>query len=134
MGKTAKRVAMGTVIAAAAGYVAGILTAPKSGRETRENIKTKAAQTKTQAEKQLKQLHTELGKVLDQAREQAETARGKAKVEIDAAMDKTRVVKEKARELLSALHEGDADDKDLRKAIDEANKTIAHLRAYLKKS
>lgn len=133
MGKTAKRVAIGTIIAAAAGYIAGILTAPKSGRETREDIKHKAVQTKTEAEKQLKQLHTELGKVLDQARSQAEAARGKAKVEIDAAMDKTRVVKEKARELLSALHEGDADDKDLRKAINEANATIAHLRTYLKK-
>ncbi len=133
MGKTAKRVAISTVFAAAAGYIAGILTAPKSGRETRTDIKDRAAATKLQAEKQLKQLHTELGKALDQARDQAVELKGKAKVEIDAAMDKTRVVKEKARELLSALHEGDADDKDLRKAIDEANATIANLRSYLKK-
>ena len=132
MGKTAKRVAVGTLVAAAAGYIAGILTAPKSGRETREDIKNKAAETKTQAEKQLKKLHTELGHVLDEAREQAESAKGKAKTEIDAAMDKTKVVNEIARELFSALHEGDSDDRDLRKAIDEANKTISHLRTFLK--
>ena len=133
MGKTAKRFALGTVIAAAAGYVAGILTAPKSGKETRKDIKDKTTQTITEAEKQLKKLHTELTKTLEQAKQQAETLKGKAREEMDMAMEKTKVVKEKARELLSAVHEGDADDKELRKAIDDANKSIEHLRKYLKK-
>lgn len=134
MGKTAKRLAVGTVVAAAAGYVAGILTAPKSGKETREDIKNKAAQTAAEAEKQLKKLHTELTNVIKQAQEQADTLKGKARDEIDDAIKKTNAAKEKARELLSALHEGDADDKDLRKAINEANKAIDHLRSYLKKA
>ncbi len=132
MGKTTK-MAVGTVIAAAAGYVAGILTAPKSGKETRKDIKDKAAQSVAELEKQLKQLHTELTKVLEQAKEQAKQVKGKAKEELDLAMEKTQQVKEKARDLLSALHEGNADDKELRKAIDDANKSIAHLRTYLKK-
>lgn len=133
MSKAAKRFALGTLFAAVAGYVAGILTAPKSGKETRKDIKEKTARSLAEAEKQLKQLHTELTKVLEQAKKEAETLKGKAKEEIDVAMEKTRQVKEKARELLSALHEGDADDKELRKAIDDANKSIAHLRSYLKK-
>jgi len=132
MGKTTK-VAVGTLVAAAAGYVAGILTAPKSGKETRKDIKDKTAKSVAELEKQLKKLHTELTKVLDQAKEQAKELKGKAREEIDTAMDKTKIVKEKARELLSAVHEGDADDKELRKAIDDANKSIAHLRTYLKK-
>jgi len=132
MGKTTK-VAVGTLVAAAAGYVAGILTAPKSGKETRKDIKDKTAKSVAELEKQLKKLHTELTKVLDQAKEQAKELKGKAREEMDSAMDKTKIVKEKARELLSAVHEGDADDKELRKAIDDANKSIAHLRTYLKK-
>ncbi len=132
MGKTTK-VAVGTLIAAAAGYVAGILTAPKSGKETRKDIKEKTAKSVAELEKQLKKLHTELTKVLDQAKEQAKELKGKAREDMDRAMDKTKIVKEKARELLSAVHEGDADDKELRKAIDDANKSIAHLRTYLKK-
>lgn len=132
MGK-AKQIALGTIVAAAAGYVAGILTAPKSGKETREDLKNKAVETKEQAEKQLKQIQTEIAKTMDEAKKEAETLKGKAREEIDVAMDKTRVVKEKANELLDALRNGNADDKDLRKAIDEANATIAHLRAYLKK-
>jgi len=132
MGKT-KQIAIGAVLAGAAGYVAGILTAPKSGKDTRTDLKNKAVETKAQAEKQLKQLQIELGSVLDQAKLQAETIKGKAKEDIDMAMDKTRIVKEKASELLDAIQNGHADDKDLRKAIDEANQTIAHLRTYLKK-
>ena len=134
MGKTAKKFAIGTLIAAAAGYLAGILTAPKSGRETREDIKSATQKSIAEAERQLKKLHTEMASVIKQAKEQGEALKGKAREEMDTAVEKTNVVKEKARELLSAVHEGSADDKDLRKAIDDANKAIAHLRTYLKKA
>ena len=134
MSKTAKKMVITTVVAAAAGYVAGILTAPKSGRETRQDIKDKAAKGMIEGEKQLKKLHTELNEVIDEAKSQALVVKGRAKEELDMAIEKTKIVKEKAREMLSAVHEeGDADDKDLRKAIDDANKSIAHLRTYLKK-
>jgi gas vesicle protein len=35
---TFKRVAIGSAVAAAAGYVAGVLTAPKSGKATRKDV------------------------------------------------------------------------------------------------
>lgn len=44
--------AFNTLIAAAAGFAAGILLAPKSGKETREDIKAKALDAKGEAEKQ----------------------------------------------------------------------------------
>jgi gas vesicle protein len=132
MGK-AKKFAFGTLLAAAAGYIAGILTAPKSGKETREDIKETAIKGKTEAEKQLKKLHTELNTVLGQAKDQADTLKGKAREDFEVAVQRTQAIKDKAREMLSAFHEGDADDKDLRKAIDDANKAIEHLRKYLTK-
>jgi len=133
MGKTVKRLAIWTTVIAGVSYVAGVLTAPKSGKQLRTDLKKRTFETKTQAERQLKTLHTELGKAIDEAKTQAETAKGKAKTQINGAMTKTVTVKEKARQLISALHEGDADDSELRKAIDEANEAIAHLRDYLKK-
>lgn len=133
MGKTAKKFAIGTIIAAAAGYVAGILTAPKSGKETRKDIKDTATKTVTEAEKQLKKLHTELNTVIGRAKDEASTIKGKAREDLDAAISKTYAVKEKAREVLSAVHEGKADDKELKKAIDEATKSIDHLKKYLAK-
>lgn len=40
--------ALNTLIAAAAGFAAGILLAPKSGEETRKEIRAKALETKSQ--------------------------------------------------------------------------------------
>lgn len=42
----ANKIALGAIIGAAVGVAAGILTAPKSGKETREDIKRKAEDAK----------------------------------------------------------------------------------------
>jgi gas vesicle protein len=134
MDKRTKKFAVGAMIAAAAGYVAGILTAPKSGKETRKDIKDGAAHAYTAAEKELKALHTELSKLMDQGRNRANEFKGTAQENMDKAMAAAKMAKDKARELLSAVHEGDADDKDLKKAIDEATKAVDHLKSFLKKA
>lgn len=133
MNKGAKRFAIGTVLAAAAGYVAGILTAPKSGKETRQDIKEATEHGIAEAEKQLKKLHTELNTLLGEAKTKVSELKGTAQEELDKAMGVAKTAKEKARELLSAVHEGDVDDKDLKKAVAEATKAVSHLKNFLKK-
>lgn len=133
MKKNTKRIAVGTVVAAAAGYVAGILTAPKSGKETRKDIKDTTVKGITIAEKELKQLHTELNDLLRKTKDQTDKLSGRAKEEFDSAVEASKQAKEKARVILSAIHEGDADDKDLKKAIGEAKKATEHLKSYLTK-
>lgn len=128
-----KKIALGAIIAGAVGYVAGVLTAPKSGKETRQDIKNKAGQLMAEAEKRLKALHTELSSLLAQARTKAEAVKGKARTELEKAMDTAAKAKEKAREMLSAAHEGTAEDKDLDQAVKEAAKAIDHLKTYLSK-
>lgn len=132
-GDIAKKVAIGAALSAVAGYVAGVLTAPKSGKETRDDIKTKANETYTAAEKELKKLHTELGDVLAETGERVAKLRGKSEKSLDDAVAKGKKAKEKAREVLSGLHDGDVEDKDLKKAIAEATKAVENLRNYLKK-
>lgn len=134
MKDSTKKFALGTVIAAAAGYVAGILTAPKSGKETRDDIKQAAETGITEAEKQLKRLHTELNATITDATAMAKDLQGRAQGDIRQATEAAQAVKEKARELLSAVHEGQADDKELKKAIKDAGKALDHLKAFLKKS
>jgi gas vesicle protein len=133
MNKSTKRFALGTLFAAVAGYLAGILTAPKSGKETRQDIKTAAEHGMAEAEKQLKKLHTQMNDLLKEAKTKVESLRGTAQKDLQMAIDKVTTAKEKARQLLSALHEGGAEDKDLKKAIGEANKAIDHLKTYLSK-
>ena len=130
---SAKKFAFGALIAAVAGYVTGILTAPKSGKETREDIKSATERGMAEAEKQLKKLHTQMNDLIAQGIEKAKELRGTAQKDLNLAIDKASAAKEKARDLLSALHEGGADDKDLKKAISEANQAIEHLKTYLSK-
>lgn len=133
MKKYAKKIALTTLAAAAAGYLVGILTAPKSGKETRQDIKDTAAKGYSEAEKQLKKLHTELNQTLDEAKVKVGTLNGKAREELDAAMTAAKQGKDKAREILSAVHEGEAEDKDLQKAVKEARASLDHLKKYLTK-
>ena len=127
------KLAIGAVIAAAAGYIAGLLTAPKSGKETREDIKRKANEAYVAAEKELKKLHTELSEKLTMANEKLAELKEKGGKKFDEAFDQAKRAKDKAREMLSSLHDGEAEDKDLQKAITEATKAVENLRSYLKK-
>ena len=133
MKDSTKKFALGTVVAAAAGFLAGILTAPQSGKETRQDIKDTTVKGMREAERQLKRLHTELNDVLTEATEKANKLTGQARDELDVATDKARKAKEAAREILSALHEGKAEDKELQKSIGEAKEAIDHLKNFLKK-
>lgn len=49
MAGTGNKFALGAVIGIAAGVIAGLLTAPKSGKETRADLKQKAAELKDKA-------------------------------------------------------------------------------------
>lgn len=133
MNKAFKRLAIGTAIAGAAGYIAGILTAPKSGKETRKDIKDTADKTISNAEKQLKKAHTELNELLDEAKKRGRDLQGKGKVQLDDVTEKANTAKEKLREVISAVREGEAEDKELQRALNDAQKALKHLRSYLKK-
>lgn len=133
MRKSTRNLTIGTLAAAVAGYAAGVLTAPKSGKETRKDISKAAIKAKTQAEKHLKQLHSELDELIKSSRVQSQKLGAKAKQELDKALHLATQAKQKAREMLSGFHNGEADDKDLQKAIDDATQAIAHLKKYIAK-
>lgn len=134
MSKDGRKVAVGALIAAGVGYAAGLLTAPKSGKDTRKDIQGAAAAAKAQAEKSLKGLHSELAELVETGKHKAKDVKDLARKDLEAAVTKGQHAKEKVREILSALHEGDADDKDLKKAVTEATKAVEHLKKYVGKT
>lgn len=133
MSKFTKRIALGAAIAGAAGYIAGLLTAPKSGKATRGDLADVASSSRSDIEKQLKSLHTELGNLVDDAKDRSGDLNGKADKELKNLVKKARDSKEKVRQVLSAVHEGEAQDKDLQKAISDAKHAVDHIRDYLHK-
>jgi gas vesicle protein len=131
--KNAQKLAVGSVIAAAAGYVAGVLTAPKSGKETRDDIKNAAAKGVNNAEAELKKLGKELDKSLDEAKVKGANASAKVKDELKELAKKAKDSSGKAGEVLSAVRKGEAKDEDLAKAVKQAKNALANLRKYLNK-
>lgn len=131
MGKRSN-LALGAAVVAGVGYVAGILTAPKSGKETRKDISKAATKARLEAEKKLKHVHSELGEVLKTANARIASGKLAAKGGLDKAIDIAVIARNKAREVLSAVHEGSAEDKELQKAIDDVNDALAHLKKFVK--
>lgn len=133
MRKRDRNVAVGTLIAAGIGYAAGVLTAPKSGRETRKDLQKAAVQAKKEAEKNFKGLHTELTKLISTSKKHGQKLAGAKKAEFDKVVESAQAAKKKVGEILSSIHEGEAEDKDLKKAVKEVNNAIDHLRKFIEK-
>lgn len=134
MGKKRNRLAIGVALAAGVGYVAGILTAPKSGKQTRKDIKTAAIKSRNEIEAKLKTLHSELGSQIKHVEKAITSAKGHAEAEMKEAVKKAMFAKEKAREVLSALHEGEAEDVDLDNAMKEIKTALTDLKKFVSKS
>lgn len=130
--KSTGKWAIGAAIAGVAGFVAGILTAPKSGKETREDIKHVATKAKSEAEKKLKTLHSELNSALADVKAKGEELSGKAKDEYNDIVEKAKGAKEKVREVLSTMHDGNPDDPELKKALGDAKDALKSLEKFLK--
>lgn len=136
MGKTSdtgKKIALGAAIAGVAGYVAGVLTAPKSGKETRQDIKNTANKVKIEAEKKLKELQGELNVLVAKGQKVLDEQKGKAAAGLNVAVEQAQVAQQKVKEVISALKSGETDEPELKKAIDDAKKARDNLVKYFKK-
>jgi gas vesicle protein len=134
MGKASfRKVLTVTGLAALGGYLAGILTAPKSGKETRADLGDAAQAGFDKADQELFDAVAELSNLLESAKSQAADLSDKARAEFEEATAKAKMARDKAREVLSAVHEGGAKDNDLNLAVVQANRALNHLREYLKK-
>ncbi len=133
MGKNSGRWAAGALLLGAAGYVAGVLTAPKSGRETRADIKNAAVKAKTEAEKKLKIVLSDLNSKLAEVKTKGTKLKGKAKQDYDKVIANATVAKDKVREILSSMHEGNADDPELKQALEDAKSALKNLEKFAKK-
>jgi gas vesicle protein len=136
MGKSSnafRKIAVGAAVAGAAGYIAGVLSAPKEGKKTRKELKKTAELSVTEVEKQLKQLHSELGDMVGQAKDGSGDISDKMQKKFGGAVANAHSAKDKLREILSSVHEGQANDKDLQKALQDARRTLEHLKHFIKK-
>ena len=97
--------ALGALIGVAAGFVAGVLTAPKSGKETRDDLKQKANEKKTEAIAKGKEVRTKAGDVAEDVVSKAEKAADKAADTVVSATEKAAdVLVDTTKELKAKTH------------------------------
>jgi len=121
-----RRFGLGIIIGAIAGVVAGLLTAPKSGKETREDIKNKAMDVKGVAERKLKDAHKELCELSDEAKKKTIKLQGKAAKELEELISKADALKDKIKIAITSIKSGDDDNDDA--TIDQLLKDLNSLK------
>lgn len=129
---TGRRIAIGALLAGAVGYITGILTAPKSGKETREDISDKASELKDEGAEHLQDLRDELDELLRDAKDKTVALSAKAREEFNEAVVSAKDAKNKAGTVLKAIKAGEAEDPDLNRAIRQARQAKKNLGKYFK--
>ena len=127
-----RKIAVGALVVGAVGYVAGILTAPKSGKDTRQDISDKASELKQESIDHLEDLRDELDELLKVTKDKTVALSAKAREEFNEAVVSAKDAKNKAGTVLKAVKAGEADDPELNKAIKQAKLAIKNLNRYFK--
>ena len=128
-----KGFAAGAAIGAVIGVLTGILFAPKSGKETRKDIKDTAVKVATKLEEEAKKLQIELTELIDVAEAKVKEAGKSVSDKTHELIAQAKHTRDSLTVLAQSVKNGEADDKDLNKAIKKANEAKEALTAYLKK-
>lgn len=128
----AKKFALGALIGGMAGYVTGVMTAPKSGKETRQDIVNKADAVKSGAETQLQETIDELNTTIDQLKSKGVALSAKAREEYDERLMMAKDARNKASSILKAVQAGEDENPELNRAVKQGRQAVKNLAKYLK--
>ena len=128
-----KGLAIGAAIGAVAGVVTGILFAPKSGKETRRDIKESATSATEKVQEEISKLETEAKELISKGEEKAKTLSGNASNVAKKHVDEVKHYSSNVATVVKSLKAGKADDKDLDEAIKKLKEARNTLKTYLKK-
>jgi gas vesicle protein len=135
MGKnnhTGRKFAISAIVAGVTGYLAGILTAPQSGKDTRNDIAGKAGDVKATAEEQLQSASDELKGLIKETKSKTIALSSQAREEFNEAVVKAKDAQNKATTVLKAVKAGKADDPQLNKAVKQAKQAQKNLARFLR--
>lgn len=128
---TVRKLAVGTAIAGVFGYLAGVLTAPKSGKQTRSDIAHKAGEIKQNLVDQLQDLSDNLHQLLKTAKAKSSGLSASARADFNEAVIRAKDAQNKAVHVLKAVKNGESTDGDLNKAIKQVKLAKKNLEKYL---
>lgn len=130
--KTGRKIAAGAALAGIGGYLAGVLTAPKSGKETRDDLQAKVNDFKSDAGEQLQTAQAELADALKKAQSKTVALSSQARDEFNEAVIRAKDAQNKAKMVYKAMKAGEADDPELNRAVKQARQATKNLSKFLK--
>ncbi len=125
---TAKKVTIGAIVAGIVGFIAGILSAPKSGKETRADIKEGVGDAAETIEKEFNATYKELVQTIKDAKNLGKTLSGPTMKKFTDALEIAIAAKKKAFEVLKT-----AKTEEFEAVTKELSKAITGLKTFLKK-
>lgn len=128
-----KGIAIGAIIGAVIGVITGILFAPKSGKETRKDIKDAAGKAADGLLKEARKLQDETKELLEHAEEKIKSLTGKASETVKSHVNEVKKQRDNVKVVVSAFRSGSATDKDLDKAVKQAKIAQKALKEFLTK-
>jgi gas vesicle protein len=124
-------------LAAVAGFITGILTAPQSGKKTRSDIKENLTANMGLAEDKLTLLHSEINELINIAKEETkeDILNPRNIKRYKMILEMAQASKEKLSSILEEIKTDghSSKDEDLKQAIKDAEKSIKHVKSFLLK-
>lgn len=114
------------------GYLAGILTAPKSGKETRKDIADKAGEIKESGLVELRAIEAELVTLMKATQDKAGQLTSRARAEYNEALIRAKDAQNKSKAVLQAVKSGSADNEDLDVAVKQSREAVKNLKKFIK--
>lgn len=128
-----KNTAIVGLIGLGTGLAIGYLTAPKSGKETRQDIANNSLKFKEEQFKRYNDVQASLSEAIATGVKQLKNFKGSSQQMLDELIGQAKDAEYKALDIYRAVKSGEATDKDLDKAITHANKSKENLFKYLSK-
>lgn len=133
MNKDLRNVGIAAVVGLAAGYALGILTAPKSGKETREDIKDASTKAYKAAEARLKDVYEDLGDVIEKAGKQAKQLNEKGRAQLDSLVSAAHDAQARVKKLVGSARNGEGTPEEFEDAVKAAREAKSELQDYIDK-
>lgn len=131
MKKNSRNIIVGAILVGAASYVAGILTAPKKGKETREDIRHASVNFKISLEKALKKLYTDSSRQLERALNVNQNLTAQTKKELDLLIASVKHAKDKIKVYLTSLRDGEIEEEEITLLLTDGRDNTERLKFFV---
>jgi gas vesicle protein len=131
MKKNSRNIIVGAILVGAASYVAGILTAPKKGKETREDIRHASVNFKISLEKSLKKLYADSSQQLERALHVNQKLTAQTKKELDLLVASVKHAKDRIKIYLTSLRDGEIEEEEITLLLSDGRDNTERLKFFV---